>query len=61
MSTHQRNSTRVTRIDANSDETRPMVRVMAKPLTVPVAHQNSTNAVIKEVKFESKIAVNAFS
>ena len=57
----QRKSTRVTRMAENIEATMPMVRVTAKPLMVPLPIQNRMMAVMSEVKFESKIAVKAFS
>ena len=48
-------------IAANIEVSRPIVRVTAKPLTVPLARQNRISAVIRVVKFESRIAESALS
>ena len=42
-------------------EMRPMVRVTAKPLMGPVPNCARTNAEIRVVRFESKMAQNALS
>ena len=57
----QRNITRVTRMAENIEAQRPMVRVMAKPLMVPLPSAKRMTAVMSEVMLESKIALKAFS
>ena len=52
----QRNRTRVTRRAANIEARMPMVRVTAKPLTVPLARQKRISAVMSEVMLASKMA-----
>ena len=52
---------RVTSSAENIDATMPIVSVMAKPLTGPVAFQKRISAVMSVVTFESKIALKALS
>jgi len=60
-SENHQNSTRVQSRAASMEARIPMVRVTAKPLTVPEARQKRIRAVIRVVILASKIAEKAFS
>ena len=61
LSMPHQNMTRVQSSAAMSVPRIPMVRVTAKPLTVPLARQKRINAVMRVVMLASKMAENALS